>query len=501
MAKGKRAKSLAEQFADLDNPAPKDFDPEEPNNYLGDSDSVESDSDDGNAEDGREHYVEVGKSKLRKKDVVPLGPKYEGSRVGREALEEEDSDDPFSRGFADESSDEGEDNEDAERLSGGSDENDDDEDEDDLSGFEDEGDGTSATDLSDEDEDEDMEDAGPKSGGIDRDELRKIMSEEQKTVAATISEAAKADAEKGRAVKAQRKTFDSLLNSRIRLQKALISTNSLASSKVETSDNVTSLSDPVRAAEEAACNLWNSLNDLRESLHTARTGEKRKRMQISSSTPAQEVWSYMQSYELETVPHRQSVLQKWSAKARGVSAMPSKGRLTSTTEQTIVDVLSSQLADPTRLVQKTRTARSCAPLQAGTESAEIFDDADFYGLLLKELLERRSEETQTGTLAGMSFNNVPITSHWQAAREAKTKRANVDVRASKGRKLRYTVHEKLQNYMAPEDRNGWQDRQADELFSSLFGQRNALAEEDVEGKDDEEEDLGDQGLLLFGGKK
>ncbi|EOD50302.1 putative transcription factor aatf che-1 protein [Neofusicoccum parvum UCRNP2] len=494
MAKGKRAKTLAEQLADLDGPVPADFDPEEPDNYN--SDSEESGSDEDNANDGREHYVEVGKSKLRKRDTVPLGPRYEGSRVSRDAVEDEDSDDPFSRGFDEGSSDEDDD----EGESGVSDENE----EEDIegSGSDDDEDGTSATDLSDEDdEDEDMEDAGPKSG-IDRAELRKIMSEEQKTVAATISEAAKADAEKGRAVKTQRKTFDALLNTRIRLQKALISTNSMSSPKVQIPDDETNLSDPVRAAEEAACNLWNSLNDLRESLHTARTGEKRKRVEISTTTPAQEAWNHMQSYESTTLPHRQSVLEKWSSKARGVSAMPSKGRLTNTTQQTIVDVLSSQLADPTRLVQKTRTARSCAPLQTGTESVEIFDDADFYGLLLKELLERRSEESQTGALAGMSFNNVPITSHWQAAREAKTKRANVDVRASKGRKLRYTVHEKLQNFMAPEDRNMWVDRQADELFSSLFGQRNGLAEDDVdEERDSGEEDLGDQGLLLFGGKK
>ncbi|KKY13448.1 putative traub domain-containing protein [Diplodia seriata] len=492
MAKGNRAKSLAEKLADLDGPAPKDFDPEEPDNFA--SESEDSGSDDENTHDGREHYVDVGKSKLRKRDTVPLGPKYEGSRVGRDAVDDdEDSDDPFSRGFDEGSSDEDEDE------SGVSEE--DGMDDVEGSGSEDEGDGTSATDLSDEDdEDEDMEDAAPKSGGIDRAELRKIMSEEQKTVTATISEAAKADAEKGRAVKAQRKTFDALLNTRIRLQKAIVSTNSFASPQVQVPD-AESLNDPVRAAEEAACNLWNSLNDLRESLHTARTGDKRKRVEISTTTPSDEVWSYMQSYESETLPHRQSVLEKWSAKARGQSTMPTKGRLTNTTEQTIVDVLSSQLADPTRLVQKTRTARSCAPLQAGTESADIFDDADFYGLLLKELLERRSEESQTGALAGMSFNNVPITSHWQAAREAKTHRANVDVRASKGRKMRYTVHEKLQNYMAPEDRNGWQDRQADELFSSLFGQRNALAEEEVEDRDSDEEDLGGQGLMLFGGKK
>jgi protein AATF/BFR2 len=77
---------------------------------------------------------------------------------------------------------------------------------------------------SDSDDNEEVVDDEEKSR---RAELRKIMSEEQKTVVATISQAAKADAEKGIAVKQQRKTFDSLLNVRIRLQKALVASNSM----------------------------------------------------------------------------------------------------------------------------------------------------------------------------------------------------------------------------------------------------------------------------------
>ena len=57
----------------------------------------------------------------------------------------------------------------------------------------------------------------------------------------------------------------------------------------------------------------------------------------------------------------------------------------------------------------------------------------------------------------------------QKARKAKRKKT-VDTRASKGRKLRYQVHEKLQNFMVPipTQRGAWHDEQIDELFASLL---------------------------------
>jgi protein AATF/BFR2 len=86
-------------------------------------------------------------------------------------------------------------------------------------------------------------------------------------------------------------------------------------------------------------------------------------------------------------------------------------------------------------------------------------------------------------------------------REAKTKR-NVDTKASKGRKLKYAVHEKLQNFMAPEERGKWGERQTDELFGSLFGQRLGLAEnldEDAEEMAEDDKDAADEeaGLMMF----
>ncbi|KAF2098179.1 TRAUB-domain-containing protein [Rhizodiscina lignyota] len=452
----------------------------------------------------RDHYVEVGKSKLRKRDGVPLGPQYKGSRVSREDAFNEDSDDPLERDFGEDEVDEGSDDQrevNTRRLNGGAH----DTYGSDTSGSEDDGsdelDGDESDSMEDETEDDDDEDGFGQSGeedGIDRAELRRIMAQDQKNVAATISQAAKADVEKGKAVKNQRSTFDTLLNVRIRLQKALIATNSLAAPDAAEFDEEKG-TETMRAAETAAFSLWNSLNEFRSSLEASRTGSKRKHTEFSIDSTADELWSHMKSYDSTARPHRQAVLNKWSAKARGATAAltSTRGRLNNTKEQTLSDVLNGQLLDKDRLVKRTRTPRSCAPVQAksgGAESPHIYDDADFYGLLLKELLERRSD---SASAAGAGFN---FSAPWQAVRDAKTKKV-VDTKASKGRKLRYTVHEKLQNFMAPEDRGRWGERQVDELFGSLFGRRMALGEERESSGDEDEIEAdalqGAEGLMLF----
>lgn len=83
-----------------------------------------------------------------------------------------------------------------------------------------------------------------------------------------------------------------------------------------------------------------------------------------------------------------------------------------------------------------------------------------------------------------------------ARREARVKK-RVDTKASKGRKLRYTVHEKLQNFMAPEDRGTWGERQVDELFGGLLGRRVGLGKGEREGEDGGDGDGEEEGLRLF----
>jgi protein AATF/BFR2 len=83
-------------------------------------------------------------------------------------------------------------------------------------------------------------------------------------------------------------------------------------------------------------------------------------------------------------------------------------------------------------------------------------------------------------------------------KEAKT-RKNVDTKASKGRKMRFTVHEKLQNFMAPENRGSWEPDAIERFFRTLLGQKITLGEEDASdgGEGEVGVSLEDEGLVLF----
>jgi protein AATF/BFR2 len=142
--------------------------------------------------------------------------------------------------------------------------------------------------------------------------------------------------------------------------------------------------------------------------------------------------------------------------------------------------------------------RSCAPLQRDqkiTEDPDIYDDGNFYQMLLKELVDQRRVESLTAPVNGGDAGKAM---QWTAVKEAKT-RKNVDTKASKGRKMRFTVHEKLQNFMAPEDRGSWESEAIDRLFGTLLGQKMSLGEGDA--SDDGEGESGtspeEEGLMLF----
>jgi protein AATF/BFR2 len=365
------------------------------------------------------------------------------------------------------------------------------------------GDTSEASEADDYDEDSDSDDneeAVDDEEKSRRAELRKIMNEEQKTIAATISQAAKADADKGIAVKLQRKTFDSLLNVRIRLQKALVASNSMVAVEEKHENDVL----PYQAAEEAAIKLLNTLDALRLEMNTAggsaKVGEKRKRV-VEHNTPSSEIWKNLQDLESSAIKTRQSTLEKWSARVRDATALPISSKLNNTVrQQTITDVLQEQLSNSERLIKRTMMPRSCAPVQAKlkvTEDPNIYDDADFYQLLLKELVDQRMVDSSSVS-APLGDGSRPV-AQWTAVKEAKAKK-NVDTKASKGRKMRFTVHEKLQNFMAPEDRGSWEQDAIDRFFGTLLGQKMSLGEEDADESVNDEGDegpLAEEALMLF----
>ncbi|CAI4215451.1 unnamed protein product [Parascedosporium putredinis] len=304
---------------------------------------------------------------------------------------------------------------------------------------------------------------------------------DKKTVLAAISDSAKQDAGKGQAVRQQRKIFDGLLNIRVRLQKALIAANTFGQiDQADDDDDDDAGAEAYAAAEAAALKLWSTIDDLRSGITSkTKTGDKRKR-DIDVLTSNDTIWGYMDETEQAARANRKKVLDKWSNKI-GATTVPVGNRLNlGATRSSISSVLDEQLLAPGRLLYRSR-------------DTEIYDDADFYQLLLKELVDQRSADS--GTTGGQE--NGVVTVQWAAMKEAKSNKV-VDRKASRGRKMRFTVHEKLQGFMASEDRRSWEQDAIDRFFGTLFGQKMQL-NEDEEGSDEEDEEMNaeEAGLRLF----
>jgi protein AATF/BFR2 len=272
----------------------------------------------------------------------------------------------------------------------------------------------------------------------------------------------------------------------------LTAVNSLPSTGLEAALPATpEAQESWKAAEASAIKLWNTLHSLRVDITSARTPnlKKRKAEEIDEDTPIAEIWSKMAKLEAEVTPWREGVLEKWSNKTQAVTTVSVGKKLNNAAPRSLTaSIRDSMTTDRERLVGRTRMPRSCAPLQVAKEvdtDPEIFDDTDLYQQLLKALVDQRMVDSSAG--GAVQWTN--------AMRDAKKKK-KVDTKASKGRKLRYHVHEKLQNFMAPLPNNGWQDSQIAELFSSLLGQR-VRVDESEEEDEDMEDAIPEDGLRLF----
>lgn len=346
-----------------------------------------------------------------------------------------------------------------------------------------------------------------------RAQLREMMAESQKSVLSNISAAAKADAAKGKAIKKQRSTFDSLLNTRIKLQNALIAMNSLA--VAENPDPAGKNSDnqgpkAFEAAERAALNLWNTIDSLRNTLPPQPSTSK-PHTPATPSTSTTTLWARTHANDTLCLPRHRTTLTKWSNKINPPPLISRSKFSQPPPRQPLTSVLDLQLSGTQgqKHLERARTPRSCAPLQAGRrgqsngngdENRAVYDDADFYAGLLRELVEQRmADGASVHTRSAVTNGNGTAPLLPGMKDRALRVKKNVDTKASKGRKMRYTVHEKLQNFMAPEDRGAWGERQRGELFGGLLGRKVEMGE----GSEDEDMDGVGEGrreeeaLMLF----
>ncbi len=113
------------------------------------------------------------------------------------------------------------------------------------------------------------------------------------------------------------------------------------------------------------------------------------------------------------------------------------------------------------------------------EDPSIFNDHDFYQSLLKDFLATSSTTQQDATQqdddvyldgADLGMTQKYLEKKRKLQEASLQQRKEVDRRASKNRKIRYVVHEKLVNFMTGLDRATEDNATRESVLRALFGQ-------------------------------
>ncbi|KAI3414907.1 uncharacterized protein J3R85_015709 [Psidium guajava] len=288
---------------------------------------------------------------------------------------------------------------------------------------------------------------------------------------------------KGQAVQNQKALWDKTLELRFLLQKAFSSSNRLPQEPVRSSfckldANVNkAYADALMSTKETL----GSILELQEALlennpaiaHSAEGNSAQSKGHLedykSNNGHTDDEWSQISQMHRRMAHFRDKSVDKWHRKTQvttGAAAMKNKLHAFN---QNISEQVSTYMRDPSRMVKQMQQRRSTVGIfgsvpehvdninkeEANAEGdSELLDDAEFYQHLLKEFFE-----TIDPTSSEAAF--------YALRRLQSKKRKIVDRRASKSRKIRYNVHEKIVNFMAPQAMNI--PPMAPKLFENLFG--------------------------------
>ncbi|KAB7504974.1 Protein AATF [Armadillidium nasatum] len=175
------------------------------------------------------------------------------------------------------------------------------------------------------------------------------------------------------------------------------------------------------------------------------------------------------------LPFRDETLNRWHEKSKLLINQSKKSNFGKFEISPAVQI-KNILVNKEELVKKTRligVARGNAYKILGKDTfkeesanveeydSEIYDDSDFYSRLLEDFLKSK---------ISVSDNMTEVSMHWVGIQKLRKKsKKKVEANANKGRKLRYQVITKQQNFMAPGKYSVMSDEATNKLFSSLFG--------------------------------
>lgn len=350
--------------------------------------------------------------------------------------------------------------------------------------------------LDEEEEEEDDNDDEDENTESEDSDARQETFESQKTQILR-PEAQSEKVRQGKAVKIQLQLWEKLLEMRIKSQKLLTLANSLPFG--DTYQRLNQDEKFMEAISSTTDTLFTLLNKHRtlqstlveefpESKDILKSSRKRK-LPESDSLDAKRVhidllWQDLDTFTRYYKPFRDSVLQKWHDRTKIATNVKS---LKSMESQSVLQKIDNVLLNHNELIRKTQIYHGGYeivghPIERKSDESstsddnttsdipvkkdsnvyvpEIYDDSDFYHQLLRELIEFKTST---------SSNPQELEQKYQELHQLRSKmKKSVDTRASKGRKIRYVVHNKLVNFMAPVPDDAWTDEAKTELYNSLF---------------------------------
>jgi protein AATF/BFR2 len=309
----------------------------------------------------------------------------------------------------------------------------------------------------------------------------------------------------------QTRLWEALIEARIHMQPLLAIANRMPHPETHalfcSEEGTSSLAEASQGPTEVLhdldmleCELWNAHEEL-----VAAAG---KAEPLGESMDIDAEWEHMQERSKRFQEWQSSVLERWYERTQiGVTgakkfkavnlgtvrqieqALEDKQRLIRRAQirrATLGRVLGEPRTGDRRAttVDESKTATAITATKAKEKDVEvdeeIFDDTDFYGDLLRELIES-TRQREDGLDEGM-FGGVAVSELKRLRRQPKKRQRNV----SKGRTLKFDPHPLLVNFMAPVDtptaKTDWDTQQ---LFSNLFGRNGwEMAPLMIESEDD-----------------
>lgn len=265
----------------------------------------------------------------------------------------------------------------------------------------------------------------------------------------------------------QKKLFDQFLHQRILMQKLLTTANRLpahldAFTKVRPS--VVAARRDLKGYVKDSVKLQKALFELSETA-------------IEVEEPQDDdLFEAIDGNFGRMLPFVEDTIEKWASRTQ---ILKGKAHSKSIIEQ--VYSLMNEAGNKAKMLERSRTGKDkvfglLPSEQMALEDRDVYNDNEFYQALLKDFLASNEGDQQAQGATGeddiyVDGADLNLT---QRALERKRRlqetagpKKEVDRRASKNRKIRYVVHEKLVNFMTPVDNTALVDGSS--VLQSLFG--------------------------------